>query len=47
MAVFEDESKYKDVFDIIDRRWEVQLYRQLHTAGYYFNPEFFYDYFNI
>ena len=47
MAAFEDKSKYKDVFDIIDRRWEVQLHRPLHAAGYYFNPEFFYDHTNI
>ena len=23
MAAFEDKSKYKDVFDIMDRKWEV------------------------
>lgn len=37
------EEKYKDVFDIIDQRWEIQLNRPLHAAGYYFNPEYFYS----
>jgi len=37
------EEKYKEVFDIIDRRWEVQLHRPLHAAGHLLNPEFFYD----
>ncbi|XP_028095637.1 uncharacterized protein LOC114295566 [Camellia sinensis] len=37
-----NEEKYKDVFQIIDQRWNVQLYRPLHAAGFYLNPEFFY-----
>lgn len=36
------EEKYKEVFKIIDQRWEVQLHRPLHAAGHYLNPEFFY-----
>lgn len=43
MAAFDDESRYKAAFEIIDRRWEVQLHRPLHAAGYFFNPEYFYD----
>lgn len=39
----EKEEKYKDVLNIIDRRWETQLHRPLHAAGYYLNPEFFYS----
>ncbi|KAA0032567.1 uncharacterized protein E6C27_scaffold43053G00270 [Cucumis melo var. makuwa] len=30
-----NEEKYKDIFTIIDRRWELQLHRPLHAAGYY------------
>ncbi|KAG4946995.1 hypothetical protein JHK87_043002 [Glycine soja] len=38
-----NESKYKDVFAIIDKRWNCQLHRPLHAASYFLNPEFFYD----
>ncbi|XP_061376092.1 uncharacterized protein LOC133318145 [Gastrolobium bilobum] len=37
-----DEQKYKDIFAIIDTRWECQLHHLLHAAGHYLNPEFFY-----
>ncbi|KAL5710110.1 hypothetical protein ACHQM5_020714 [Ranunculus cassubicifolius] len=37
-----DESKYAEVFEIIDARWDCQLHKPLHAAGYYLNPEFFY-----
>ena len=36
-----DESKYNDVFTIIDNRWTCQLHRPLHAAGHFLNPEFF------
>ncbi|RVW65946.1 hypothetical protein CK203_007238 [Vitis vinifera] len=36
-------EKYKEIFNIIDKRWEIQLHRPLHAAGYFLNPEFFYD----
>ncbi|XP_058006808.1 uncharacterized protein LOC110648320 [Hevea brasiliensis] len=39
----ENEEKYKAIFEIIDKRWESQLHRPLHTAGYYLNLEFFYS----
>ncbi|CAN6445219.1 unnamed protein product [Victoria cruziana] len=39
-----DVSKYKSVWDIIDKRWEDQLHHPLHAAGLYFNPGLFYDY---
>ena len=42
-----NEDRYKEIFKIIDRRWEVQLHRPLHAAAYYLNPEFFYDNPNI
>ncbi|XP_058772114.1 uncharacterized protein LOC131645910 [Vicia villosa] len=29
---------YKPVWDIIDKRWDKQLHRPLHVAGYFFNP---------
>ena len=33
-----NEEKYKEIFEIIDRRWEIQLYQPLHTAKYFLNP---------
>ena len=36
-------EKYKEVFAIIDKRWECQLKHPLHLAGYFLNPEFFYS----
>ncbi|XP_061371723.1 uncharacterized protein LOC133314291 isoform X1 [Gastrolobium bilobum] len=36
------EDKYKDIFAIIDKRWECQLHHPLHAACYFLNPEFFY-----
>ncbi|XP_025692958.1 uncharacterized protein [Arachis hypogaea] len=38
-----DETKYNDVFKIIDNRWNCQLHRLLHAAGDFLNPELFYD----
>lgn len=44
MKAFEgNEEKYSKVFEIIDNRWECQLHRPLHAAGYYLNPQFFYS----
>ncbi|KAE8668729.1 3-hydroxyisobutyryl-CoA hydrolase 1-like [Hibiscus syriacus] len=37
------EDKYKDVFAIIDKRWECQLHQPLHAAGCYLNPQLFYS----
>ncbi|XP_020874199.1 uncharacterized protein LOC110226587 [Arabidopsis lyrata subsp. lyrata] len=37
------DENYKAAFKIIDRRWECQLHRPLHAAGYYLNPEFHYS----
>ncbi|KAJ1422762.1 Ribonuclease H-like superfamily [Sesbania bispinosa] len=42
MKSFKNESKYKDVFAITDKRWDIQLHRPLHAAGHFLNPEFFY-----
>ncbi|GAV78875.1 LOW QUALITY PROTEIN: DUF659 domain-containing protein, partial [Cephalotus follicularis] len=41
-AFFGNEEKYKEVFTIIDRRWEVKLHRPLHAAAHFLNPEFYY-----
>lgn len=38
-----DEDKYKDIFSIIDGRWECQLHHRLHAVGHYLNPVFFYS----
>ncbi|KAK9070497.1 hypothetical protein SSX86_010899 [Deinandra increscens subsp. villosa] len=37
------EEKYKAIFDIIDKRWDCQLHRPLHAAGYYLNPSLYYN----
>ena len=38
-----NEEKYKEIFEIIDRRCEIQLHQPLHATGYFFNSEVFYD----
>ena len=35
--------RYEPVLDIIDQRWETQLQRPLHVAGYYLNPQMQYS----
>ncbi|WOL05637.1 hypothetical protein Cni_G14366 [Canna indica] len=37
------ESKFKKVWKIIDKRWNYQLHRPLHAAGYYLNPRLHYE----
>ena len=37
------EEKYREIMEIIDRRWEVQLHRPLHSVMYFFNIECYYD----
>lgn len=37
------EEQYQKAFEMIDARWETQLHRPLHAAGYYLNPQIFYD----
>ncbi|XP_030959348.1 uncharacterized protein LOC115981337 [Quercus lobata] len=37
------QKSYKEIWDIIDDRWEMQLHRPLHVAGYYLNPSIHYD----
>ncbi|RDX86293.1 hypothetical protein CR513_32390, partial [Mucuna pruriens] len=40
-------KKYKDIFAIIDKRWDDQLHHPLHAADYFLNPKFFYSNLNI
>ncbi|XP_050217659.1 uncharacterized protein LOC126668510 [Mercurialis annua] len=35
--------KYERIWKIIDTRWDLQLHRPLHAAGYFLNPKFQYD----
>jgi hypothetical protein len=37
-----DESIFRVVWDIIDKRWDSKLKTPLHLAGYYLNPYFYY-----
>ncbi|GKV13856.1 hypothetical protein SLEP1_g24823 [Rubroshorea leprosula] len=39
----DDESKYKEIFEIIDNRWECQLYQPLHAVAHYLNLAIFYS----
>ncbi|KAL8520588.1 hypothetical protein ACS0TY_011211 [Phlomoides rotata] len=41
--VFDKEEDYKEAFEIIDRRWDCQLHKPLHAAGFFLNPQFFYN----
>ena len=44
MKIFpSNEENYKEIIEVIDRRWEIQLYQPLHTIGYFLNLEVFYD----
>ncbi|KAI9109119.1 hypothetical protein K1719_019742 [Acacia pycnantha] len=36
------ERGYRPIWDVIDERWDKQLHRPLHLAGYYLNPQFHY-----
>ena len=42
-AFNENELKYKEIFDIIDERWEDQLHQPLHATGHFLNPKFYYE----
>ncbi|XP_020261355.1 uncharacterized protein LOC109837498 [Asparagus officinalis] len=46
-AFGDDASKYSEVFEMIDKRWNVQLHHPLHAAVFYLNPIFFYAHPNI
>ncbi|XP_065624479.1 uncharacterized protein LOC136065340 [Quercus suber] len=36
------QKSYKEIWDIIDDRWKMQLHRPLHAEGYYLNPSIHY-----
>ncbi|KAL0907910.1 hypothetical protein M5K25_022364 [Dendrobium thyrsiflorum] len=38
-----EEAIYREIWDIIDARWEVQLHRHLHATAYYLNSQFQYS----
>ncbi|XP_042444056.1 uncharacterized protein LOC122029182 [Zingiber officinale] len=42
-----NEEKYRSIFELIDKRWNIQLHRPLHAAGYFLSPECFYSNFDI
>ena len=37
-SFFGNAEKYEEIFEIIDRRWEIQLHQPLHAATYFLNP---------
>ena len=37
-----DKSRFLEVWDIIDKRWDSKLKTALHMAGYYLNPYYYY-----
>ncbi|XP_010525599.1 PREDICTED: uncharacterized protein LOC104803372 [Tarenaya hassleriana] len=37
-----DDEQYKVAFEYIDKRWDCQLHRPLHAAGYFLNPSLHY-----
>jgi len=37
-----ESSKFQQVFEIIDKRWDNKLKTPLHRAGYYLNPYYYY-----
>lgn len=37
-----DATKFRLIWDMIDRRWNGQLHKPLHAARLYLNPKFFY-----
>ncbi|XP_028118806.1 uncharacterized protein LOC114316345 [Camellia sinensis] len=41
------EEKYIEIFEIIDQRWDIQLHRPLHAAGFYLNLSLFYKDSNV
>ena len=42
-AAYKDRvTKYGPIWEIIDRRWNTQLHRPIHAAGYFLNPRYHY-----
>ncbi|KAK3205491.1 hypothetical protein Dsin_019537 [Dipteronia sinensis] len=38
-----DLGAYKEIWDVIDKRWEFQMHRHLHAVTYFMNPQFQYS----
>ncbi|XP_024025717.1 uncharacterized protein LOC112092838 [Morus notabilis] len=38
-----EEKYYKEIWEIIDEKWDFQLYQHLHAAAYYLNPRIQYS----
>nr|GMC46607.1 uncharacterized protein LOC109157329 [Ipomoea batatas] len=38
-----EEKDYKEIWDIIDEKWDFQMHRHLHAAAYYLNPRCHYS----
>ncbi|GAB2299875.1 hypothetical protein Dimus_038588 [Dionaea muscipula] len=39
----EREERFQTIVEIIDRRWSCQLHHPLHAAGYFLNPQYYYN----
>jgi len=39
----DNESKYKPILEIVDKRWSIQLHLLLYVAGHYLNLKHFYN----
>ncbi|XP_039138761.1 nonsense-mediated mRNA decay protein 2-like [Dioscorea cayenensis subsp. rotundata] len=37
-------ADYKEIWDIIDEKWDYQLHQPLHAAAYFLNPQFQYEF---
>ncbi|CAH1424022.1 unnamed protein product [Lactuca virosa] len=33
-------ASYKEIWDIIDKKWELQMHRDFHAAAYYLSPQY-------
>ncbi|GFP98364.1 hypothetical protein PHJA_001980300 [Phtheirospermum japonicum] len=38
-----EEGSYKELWNIIDEKWEFQMHHHLHATTYFLNPHFQYD----
>ena len=38
-----NETKYRPIWNIIDRRWNRQLHQHIHAAAYYLNPKYYFS----
>ncbi|KAE8728311.1 polyubiquitin family protein [Hibiscus syriacus] len=43
LSFLHKEEHYKKAFEYIDARWDCQLHRPLHAAGFFLNPEMYYE----